>query len=54
MKIVPTRIKLHGYNDGIAVRLPDYVVEALNLKKGDKVEFYINDKDVKIRKADAK
>jgi antitoxin component of MazEF toxin-antitoxin module len=51
MQIVSTR-KLHNYNrTGLAVQIPEYVVAALNLKQGDKIDFFINGKEIKMRKA---
>jgi flagella basal body P-ring formation protein FlgA len=51
MQIVSTR-KLHNYNrTGLAVQIPEYVVATLNLKQGDKIDFFMNGKEIKMRKA---
>lgn len=51
MQIVSNK-KLHNYNrGGLAVQIPEYVINALKLKQGDKIDFFISGKNVEIRKA---
>lgn len=49
--IISTGGKLHNYNrGGLAIQVPDYALKTLKAKRGDVLEFIIENDKVEIRK----